>query len=98
MTGGYRGSVNAGPPPPQQNYGNNYSGGSALHPHPSQQSYYGQPAPPMAPQPTQIYHQSISNAYQQMGQMARPMNPPQPLDTRVYVQPPQHQISIQNRS
>jgi hypothetical protein len=33
-----------------------------------------------------------------MGQMARPMNPPQPLDTRVYVQPPQHQISIQNRS
>jgi hypothetical protein len=33
-----------------------------------------------------------------MGQMARPMNPPQPLDTRGYVQPPQHQISIQNRS
>ncbi len=99
MNAGYRGPVNAGPPSQQQNYGNNYGGGNALHPPPSQPSYYGQPPPPqMAPQPTQIYHQSMSNAYPQMGQIPRPMNPPQPLDTRGYGQPPQHQMSMQNRS
>ncbi|CAF2899435.1 unnamed protein product [Rotaria sp. Silwood2] len=101
MSGGYRGSVNVGQPHPQQSYGNNYGGGNTLHhphPHPSQQSYYGQPPPQMAPQQTQIYHQPMSNAYQQIGQMPRPMNPPQPLDTRGYGQPIQHQIQIQNRS
>jgi hypothetical protein len=100
MSGGYRGPVNTGPPPPQQNYGNNYGGGgNAIHPPPSQQSYYAQAPPPqMAPQQTQMYHQPIPNAYQQMGQIPRPMNPSQALDTRGYGQPPQHQMSIQNRS
>ncbi|CAF0772679.1 unnamed protein product [Rotaria sordida] len=98
MSGGYRGSVNIGPPPPQQNYGNNYGGGNTLHhPPPPQQAYYGQP-PQMAPQQTQMYHQPMSNAYQQMGQIPRPMNPSQPLDTRGYGQPLQHQIQMQNRS
>jgi len=96
MSSGYRGPVNTGPPPPQQNYVNNFGGGNALHPPPSQQSYYGQPTPPpqMAPQQTQMYHQPLSNAYQQMGQIPRPMNTPQPLDTRSYGQP----MPIQNRS
>ncbi len=40
----------------------------------------------------------MSNAYQQMGQIPRPMNTPQSLDTRSYGQPPQHQIPMQNRS
>lgn len=100
MTGGYRAPVNVGPPPPQQNYGNNYGGGNALHHHhhhpPPQQSYYGQPQ--ITPQQTQIYHQPIPNAYQQMGAIPRPMNPPQPLDARSYGQPLQHQIPMQNRS
>jgi hypothetical protein len=91
MSGGYRAPMNAGPLPPQQNYGNNYGGGNALH-HPSaQQQYYGQPPP-------QIYHQPMPNSYQQMGQIPRQMNPPQPLDTRGYVQPPQQQMPMQNRS
>ena len=52
----------------------------------------------MVPQHTQMYHQPISNVYQQMGQMPRPMNLPQQLDTRDYGQSLQHQISMQNRS
>jgi len=40
----------------------------------------------------------MSNAYQQMGQISRPMNTPQPLDTRGYGQSSQHQIPMQNRS
>jgi hypothetical protein len=93
MTGGYQGPVNEGPPLPQQNYGNNYGGGNALQPAVPQQPYYGQPQP-------QMYHQPMSNTYQQMGQIQRPMNAPQPLDTRGYGQPPQHQMQIpmQNRS
>ena len=94
MTGGYRAPVNAGQPPPQQNYGNNYAGGNAAHAPPPQQPYYGQ----ATPQQTQIYHQSMPNTYQQLGQVPRPMNPPQPLDTRGYGQPPQHQMPMQNRS
>jgi len=91
MSGGYRGPMNTGQIPPQQNYGNNYGGaGNALH-HPPQQQYYGQPPP-------QMYHQPMSNAYQQMGQIPRTMNPSQQLDTRSYGQPPQHQIPMQNRS
>lgn len=101
MTSGYRGSMNAVPPHPQQNYGSNYGGGNTLHhhhPH-TQQSYYGQPPPhQMPPQPTQIYHQPLSNAYQQMSQIPRPMNPPQPVDTRGYGQTLQHQMQMQNRS
>ncbi|CAF2084346.1 unnamed protein product [Rotaria magnacalcarata] len=101
MAGGYGGSMNVGPPPPQQNYSNNFGAGNTLHHHhhpslPPQQSYYGQPQ--MAPQPTQIYHQPMSNSYQQIGQIPRPMNPPQPLDTRGYGQPLQHQIQLPNRS
>jgi hypothetical protein len=96
MTGGYRGSVNAGQPPLQQNYGNNYGGNNAAHAPSIQQTYYGQPQ--TAPQQTQIYHQSVPNAYQQMAPIPRPINPPQPLDTRGYVQPPQHQVPGQNRS
>ncbi len=101
MSGGYRGPINPGPPPTQQNYGNNYSGGNAPYPHshpPPQQPYYGQPPPPPPPQQP-IYHQPMSNAYQQIGHIPRPMNASQPLDTRGYVQPPpQHQIPMQNRS
>lgn len=96
MTGGYRAPVNTGPLPSQQNYGNNYSGGNAIHPPPSQQSFYGQPPSQIAPQPTQIYHPSMANTYQQMGQIPRPMNPPQPLDTLGYGQP--QQMPMQNRS
>jgi hypothetical protein len=98
MSGGYRAPVNAGPPPPQQNYGHNYGGDNAGHPPPSQQTYYGQPATPVPPQQTQIYHQSIPNAYQQMGQIPRPMNPPQPIDNRGYGQTAQHRMPMQNRS
>ncbi|CAF3354772.1 unnamed protein product [Rotaria sp. Silwood1] len=101
ISGGYRGSVNVGPPPPQQNYGNNYGGGNTLHhphPPPPQQSYYGQPPPQMTPQQTQMYHQPMSNAYQQMGQIPRSMTPSQSIDTRGYGQPLQHQIQMQNRS
>ncbi|UJR23740.1 hypothetical protein I4U23_026717 [Adineta vaga] len=90
-TGNYRGQVNTGPPPSQQNYGN------TLHSHPppaQQQQYYGQVMPPQQ----QLYHQPISNSYQQMGQIPRPMNPTQSLDTRAYGPPPQQQIPIQNRS
>jgi len=98
MSAGYRGPVNTGPPSSQQNYGNNYSGGSTLPSHPApQQPYYGQP-PQMPPQQQQIYHQPMSNTYQQMGQIPRPLNTPQSLDTRGYGQPPQPQIPIQNRS
>ncbi len=92
MSGGYRAPANSGQTSSQQNYGNNYSGGNALHPHPPpppQQPYYGQPPSQMS------YHQPISNNYQQMGQIPRPLNPSQSLDTRGYVQP---QISMQNRS
>ncbi len=88
-SGGYRGAS-----PSQQNYGNNYSGGNALNSHshpPSQQPYYGQP-------PQQMYHQPMSNAYQQIGQIPRPMNTPQPLDARGYGQPSQNQMPIQNRT
>ncbi|CAF3560722.1 unnamed protein product [Adineta steineri] len=93
--GGYRGSANAGQPNPQQNYSNNYAGGNALHPPASQPPYYSQ----TTPQQTQIYHQSMPNAaYQQVGQIPRPLNPPQPLDTQGYGQPPQHPIPMQNRS
>jgi hypothetical protein len=91
VSGGYRGQMNAGPPASQQNYGNNYSGGNAVHV-PPQQPYYGQPQ--MPPQQPQIYHQPISNNYQQMGQIPRSMNTSQPVDTRGYNQPPQ----VQNRS
>ena len=97
MSGGYRAPVSTGPPSSQQNYGNNYSGGNTLQSHPpSQQSYYGQPQ--MPPQQQQAYHQPMPNAYQQLGQIPRPMTTPQPLDTRGYGQPPQQQITIQNRS
>lgn len=97
--GGYRGSVNAGPPVQQQNYGNNYGGETPLHPHtqpPPQQPYYGQP---LAPPQQQMYHQNMSNPYQQLGHMPRPMNAAPPsLDTRGYGQPPQHQMTLSNRS
>lgn len=93
---GYRGPVNTGPPPSQQNYGNNYSDGNALHPHshpPSQQPFYGQPQiPPQQQQ--QMYHQPMSNTFQPMGQIPRTMNTSQPLDNRGYVQP----MPMQNRS
>lgn len=97
MTGGsgYRGPVNAGLPFQQQNYGNNYGDGSALHSQPlPQQPYYGQPLPAQQ----QMYHQNMSNAYQQMGHMPRPMNAPASLDTGGYGQPPQHQMPMSNRS
>jgi hypothetical protein len=96
ISGGYR-----GPPSSQQNYGNNYNSGTNLHPHPPpQQSYYGQQQIPPQQQQQQMYHQPMPNAYQQMGQIPRPMNTPQPLDNRGYGQPPpsQHQMPIQNRS
>lgn len=56
-----------------------------------QQQYYGQ----MAPQQQPMYHQPMSNNYQQM---ARPVNPPQALDTRSYGSPLQQQMPVQNRS
>jgi hypothetical protein len=40
----------------------------------------------------------MPNAYQQMGQIPRPMNPPQPIDSRVYGQTTQHRMPMQNRS
>ncbi|CAF1032943.1 unnamed protein product [Adineta ricciae] len=92
-TSNYRGPTNSGPPPSQQNYGN------TLHSHPpmpqQQQQYYGQ----MATQQQSMYHQPMSNNYQQMGQMARPMNPPQSLETRGYGPlAQQQQMPVQNRS
>ncbi|CAF1166690.1 unnamed protein product [Adineta ricciae] len=89
--GGYRAANNAGPAHSQQNYGNNYGGNNTYHGPSPQQPYYGQ----TAPQQTQMYHQPMSNAYQQMGQLPRPMNPPQALDSRGYGQ---HQLPMQNRS
>lgn len=99
ISGDYRGPVNTGPPSSQQNYGNNYSGSNTLHSHPPpQQPYYGQP-PQIPPPQQQMYHQPMANTYQQMGQIPRPMNTPQPLDNRGYGQPQQQQqIPIQNRS
>ena len=92
--GGYRPANNTGSAPSQQNYGNSYGGNNTYHGPSSQQPYYGQ----TAPQQTQMYHQPMSNTYQQMGQVPRPMNPPQALDSRGYGQHPQHQLSTQNRS
>ncbi len=98
-SGGYRGSANTVPPAPQQTYSNSYGGDAIAHPPvPLQPPYYGQPGTQVAPQPTQIYHQSIPNAYQQMGQMPRPVNPSQQLDNRGYGQTPQHRMPMQNRS
>lgn len=90
MSGGYRAPVNASSGYSQQSYGNNYGGGSVPLP-PQQQTYYGQPSP-------QMYHQPISNNYQQMGHMARPMNPAQTYDNRAYGQASQQQMPMQNRS
>ena len=99
ITSDYRGSINAGTPSLQQNYGNSYGGGNTFHaPPPPQPPYYGQPPPQMAPQHSQMYHQPISNVYQQMGQIPRPLNLPQQLDTRDYGQSLHHQMSMQNRS
>lgn len=67
------------------------------HP-PAQQTYYGQGAAQMAPHQAQIYHQSMPNAYQQMGQIPPSMNPAQSFDDRGY--DPNYQASMQmpNRS
>ena len=94
---GYRGSARSGPPPSQQNYGNNYGGDNMVHP-PAQQAYYGQGPTQMAPQQTQIYHQSVPNAYQQLGQMPHPINPSQTFDNRGYDENYQVQVPIPNRS
>ncbi|CAF3425393.1 unnamed protein product [Rotaria sp. Silwood1] len=92
---GYRGSSNTGSSSSQQNYGNNYSGGNSLNSHPPpQNSFYGQ----MPPQQQQMYHQPMSNSYQQTGQISRPMNTSQSLENRNYGQPSQHQMPVQNRS
>ncbi|CAF1032213.1 unnamed protein product [Adineta steineri] len=89
-TSGYRGPSNTGgSQSSQQNYGNN------IRSHAPSQPYYGQ----MPAQPQQIYHQPVPNNFQQMGQVPRSINSPQPLDNRNYGQPPQQQpVSIQNRS
>lgn len=89
MSDGYRGPVNPGTGYSQQNYGNSYAGGNVHMP--QQQAYYGQPPP-------QMYHQPMSNNYQQMGHMARPMNPAQTYDNRAYGQASQQQMPMQNRS
>lgn len=92
MTGGYRGPTNTGPSSSQQNYGNN------LHSAPSsQQSFYGQTSQ-MPAQQQQIYHPAMTNNFQQMGQIPRQMTPTQPIDSRGYGQPPQHQMPLPNRS
>ena len=91
MTGnGYRAPVNAGAPPPPQNYGNSYAAGNVA---PSQQQqFYGQPQMP-------LYHQPIPGGYQQMAApLPRPMNPSQSVDTRGYGQPTPQQMPMQNRS
>lgn len=67
------------------------------HP-PGQQTFYGQGAAPMAPHQAQIYHQSMPNAYQQMGTMAHPMNPPQTFENRGYDPNYQASIPMANRS
>lgn len=89
------GAAYRGPAPVHQNFGNNYAAGNntGLHhaPPPQPQPFYGQP-------PSQIYHQAMPNAYQQMGQMPRAINPMQPLDTRAFVPTPQHAMPMQNRS
>ncbi|CAF0744287.1 unnamed protein product [Rotaria sordida] len=96
MSSGYRGSVNRGSSPSQQNYGNNYSGGNSLHSHPPpQQPYYGQTPQMSSQQQQQMYHQPMSNTYQQI---PRPMNTSQQLDNRNYGQPSQNQMPVQNRS
>ena len=92
MAGGYRGGADVAPGNLQQNYGpSSYRGVNVMRP----QSYFGQPPAQMG---AQMYHQSMPNAYTQMAPMARPMHPPQPMDTRAYGQPAQHQLPMQNRS
>lgn len=96
-SGGYRGSARTGPPPVQQNHGNNYGGENMSHP-PAQQAYYDQGPTQMASQQIQMYHQSLPNIYQQMGQMPHPMNPPQTYGDLYYGPNYQVQMRMPNRS